>query len=83
MARPKNDKAKVAPEDAKVQPRTLLPKPTMWSKVEDGVFLTTDPSIVDALFVHGIKSTCRKGTEIVYAYPASETVAIQAFLKHN
>lgn len=66
-----------------VPARTLQPKPGMWSKVESGQFLTTDPGIVERLFTLGFQATCRRGTEVVYVYPASKTAEIQTALKQR
>ena len=63
--------------------RTLQPKPGMWSKVVEGVFLTTDPSVVERLFARNIRASCRRGTEVVYGYPAAQTAEIQAALKQR
>ena len=65
------------------QLRTLQPKPEMWSKVVEGVFQTTDPAIVERLFQQNIKASCKRGTEVVYLYPAAQTAEIQSALKRT
>ena len=69
--------------EKEIPARTLQPKPGMWSKVVEGAFLTTDPTVVDRLFARNIKASCRRGTEVIYAYPAAQTAEIQDVLKQT